>query len=123
MFIFFLEENRQTIQKLLIFRKLTQIAIISMVLELNYHKNSQRYIEFNFDHKNNYFRLKSEIVRKKVQNWYLIKPNHLEEGEVVTRFPYCKQGFRTVGEPAEGSLTLLTIRDANFTRGQKRIPQ
>ena len=29
----------------------------------------------------------------------------------------------TVGEPAEGSLTLLTIRDANFTRGQKRIPQ
>ena len=29
----------------------------------------------------------------------------------------------TVGEPAEGSLTLLTIRDVNFTRGQKRIPQ
>ena len=25
----------------------------------------------------------------------------------------------TVGEPAEGSLTLLTIRDVNFTRGQK----
>ena len=35
-----------------------------MVLELNYHKNSQRYIEFNFDHKNNYFRLKSEIFIK-----------------------------------------------------------
>ena len=29
----------------------------------------------------------------------------------------------TVGEPAEGSLTLLTIRDVNFTLGQKRIPQ
>ena len=72
----------------LFFRKLTQISAISMVLELNYHKNSQRYIEFNFDHKNNYFQLKSEIVRKKVQNWWLIKPNHLEEGEVVTRFPY-----------------------------------
>ena len=29
----------------------------------------------------------------------------------------------SVGEPAEGSLTLLTIRDVNFTLGQKRIPQ
>ena len=64
MFLFFLEENRQTIKKLLFFRKLTQISVISMVLELNYHKNSQRYIEFNFDHKNNYFRLKSEIFIK-----------------------------------------------------------
>ena len=33
-------------------------------LELNYHKNSQRYKEFNFDPKNNYFRLKSEIFIK-----------------------------------------------------------
>ena len=64
MFLFFLEENRQTIKKLFIFRKLTQISVIFMVLELNYHNNSQRYIEFNFDHKNNYFRLKSEIFIK-----------------------------------------------------------
>ena len=43
-----------------------------MVLELNYHKNSQRYLEFNFDHKNNYFRLKSEIFIKmgpKLEIW------------------------------------------------------
>ena len=56
----------------LFFRKLTQIAVISMVLELNYHKNSQRYIEFNFDPKNNYFRLKSEIFIKmgpKLEIW------------------------------------------------------
>ena len=58
----------------LFFRKLTQITVISIVLKLNYHKNSQRYIEFNFDPKNNYFRLKSEIFIKKVQNWeYLCK--------------------------------------------------
>ena len=116
----FLEENRQTIKKLFIFSETYTNFCYFYDIRI---KLSQRYIEFNFDHKNNYFQLKSEIVRKKVQNWYLIKPNHLEEGEVVTRFPYCKQGFRTVGEPAEGSLTLLTIRDVNFTRGQKRIPQ
>ena len=51
-----------------------------MVLELNYHKNSQRYIEFYFDHKNNYFRLKSEIFIKMgpkwVQNWkFGVLPN------------------------------------------------
>ena len=43
-----------------------------MVSELNYHKNLQRYIEFNFDPKNNYFRLKSEIFIKmgpKLEIW------------------------------------------------------
>ena len=56
----------------LFLRKHTQIAVISMVLELNYHKNSQRYIEFNFDPKNNYFRLKSEnfiILGPKLEIW------------------------------------------------------
>ena len=43
-----------------------------MVLELNYHKNSQRYLEFNFNPKNNYFRLKSEnfiILGPKLEIW------------------------------------------------------
>ena len=56
----------------LFFRKLAQIAVIFMVLELNYHKNWQRYIEFNFDSTNNYFRLKSEIFIKmgaKLEIW------------------------------------------------------
>ena len=56
----------------LFFRKLAQTAVISMVLELSYHKNSQRYIEFNFDPKNNYFRLKSKIFIKmgpKLEIW------------------------------------------------------
>ena len=60
----------------LFFRKLTQIAVNSRVLEKNYHKNSHRYIVFNFDPKNNYFRLKSEIFAKKVQNWHIcVLPN------------------------------------------------
>ena len=56
----------------LFFRKLTQMSVISMVLELNYHKNSQKYIEFNFNPKNNYFRLKSEnfiILGPKLEIW------------------------------------------------------
>ena len=72
MFLLFFEENRQSIKKLFIFRKLTQISVIFMVLELNYHKNLQRYIEFNFDPTNNYFRLKSEIFIKmcaKLEIW------------------------------------------------------
>ena len=53
----------------LFFRKLTQIPVISRVLKLNSHTNSQRYIRFNFDLTNNYFRLKSEIFIKFQQNW------------------------------------------------------
>ena len=69
MFLFFLKELSKNF---LFFQKLTQIAVISMVLELNYHKNSQRYIEFNVDPKNNYFRLKSEnfiILGPKLEIW------------------------------------------------------
>ena len=62
-FYFFLSKTDKLSKHFLFFRKLTQIAVISMVLELNYHKKS-RYIEFNFDPKNNYFRLKSEIFIK-----------------------------------------------------------
>ena len=72
MFLFFLEENRQTIKNFLFFRTLTHIAVVSMVLELNYHKNSQRYIEFNFHPKSNYFRLKFGILIKmgpKLEIW------------------------------------------------------
>ena len=71
-FYFFLKKTDKLSKNFLFFRKLTQISVISMVLELNYHKNSQRYIEFNFDHKNNYFRLKSEIFIKmgpKLEIW------------------------------------------------------
>ena len=39
----FPQGNRQTIKNYLKFCKLTQIPVISRVLELNYHKNSQRY--------------------------------------------------------------------------------
>ena len=60
---FFVRKTDKLSKKFLFFRKLTQIA---------YHKNSQRHIEFNFDPKNNYFRLKSEIFIKmgpKLEIW------------------------------------------------------
>ena len=68
----FFEENKQTIKNFLFFRKLTQIPVISRVLELNSHTNSQRYIGFNFGLTTNYFRLKSEILNhllSKVEIW------------------------------------------------------
>ena len=71
-FYFFLRKTNKLSKNFLFFRKFTQIAVISMVLELNYHKNSQRYIEFNFNSKNNYFRLKSEnfiILGPKLERW------------------------------------------------------
>ena len=61
---FFVRKTDKVSKKFLFFRKLTQIAVIFMVLKLNYHKNSQRYIEFNFDPKNNFFQLKSGIFIK-----------------------------------------------------------
>ena len=69
---FFARKTDKLSKNFLFFRKLTQIAVIFMVLNLNYHKNSQRYIEFNFGHKNNYFRLKSEnfiILGPKLEIW------------------------------------------------------
>ena len=71
-FIFSWGKQKNYQKFFLFFRKLTQISVISRVLELNYHKNSQRYIEFNFDPKNNYFRLKSEnfiILGPKLEIW------------------------------------------------------
>ena len=68
----FLKKTDKLSKNFLFFRKLTQISVISMVLELNYHKKSQRYIEFNFNPKNNYFRLKSEnfiILGPKLEIW------------------------------------------------------
>ena len=64
LFFFFVKKTDKVSKKFLFFRKLTQIAVIFMVLKLNYHKNSQRYIEFNFDPKNNFFQLKSGIFIK-----------------------------------------------------------
>ena len=62
--LLFVRKTDKLWKKFLFFRKLTQIAVIFMVLKLNYHKNSQRYIEFNFDPKKNWFWLKSEIFIK-----------------------------------------------------------
>ena len=71
-FYFFLRKTDKLSKNFLFFRKLTQISVISMILELNYHKNSQRNIEFNFNPKNNYFRLKSEnfiVLGPKLEIW------------------------------------------------------